>query len=599
MTTRATRAQRRRTVAALAVILAVLCAFVLRLIDIQVVHADDHVAEGVNAGNLGTTQVLAGARGDITDARGTVLASSVMVYDSQLDPKLIQDFEDEPDPKKKPKMDWAEASTRIARIVGVTGDEVRESVATALAANRESRYAKLVNGLSTEQYLALRDLKVDEGLAYIATVPRAVRVYPNGAVAGSALGFLDGSGKARYGVERIEDKCLSPQNGEITYLRGLGGVKIPGSEQITPAVDGGTVQLTLDSDLNWYLQQMISEEAQHQGAKSGTVTVVEVKTGKIRAMAEWPALDPNNVDGVPVDLWKSQIFTHTYEPGSTFKPITAATLLEEKAATPDTVVSAETRERFPNGANVGDAFSHPRYDYTLAGALIDSSNVALSKFGTMVSPETRYEYLKKFGVGEKTDVGWPGEEPGGVAQPQDWDNQTLYTTTFGQAFTVTPAQVVRAYQTLANDGERIGLSLVESCTDSDGTVHKTRTERERVVSAETASQVRRMLENVAVQGGLADAIAVPGYRIGTKTGTAQTPDGHGGYKAGVYETSIIGVAPIEDPQYVVMVTLDEPTRITSSAATASALQKALTQVLKTYRVAPSSQPMDELLPKFD
>lgn len=599
MTTRATRAQRRRTVAALAVILAVLCAFVLRLIDIQVVHADDHVAEGVNAGNLGTTQVLAGARGDITDARGTVLASSVMVYDSQLDPKLIQDFEDEPDPKRKPKMDWAEASTRIAGIVGVTEDEVRASVATALAANRESRYAKLVNGLSTEQYLALRDLKVDEGLAYIATVPRSVRVYPNGAVAGSALGFLDGSGKARYGVERIQDKCLSPKNGEMTYLRGQGGVKIPGSEQITPAVDGGTVQLTLDSDLNWYLQQMISEEAQHQGAKSGTVTVVEVKTGKIRAMAEWPALDPNNVDGVPASQWNSQIFTHTYEPGSTFKPITAATLLEEKAVTPETTVSAESRERFPNGANIGDAFSHPRYDYTLAGGLIDSSNVALSKFGTMVSPETRYEYLKKFGVGETTGVGWYLEEPGGVAPPQTWDNQTLYTTTFGQAFTVTPAQVVSAYQTLANDGERIGLSLVESCTDGDGTVHKIRTERERVVSAETASQVRRMLENVAVQGGLADAIAVPGYRIGTKTGTAQTPDGHGGYKSGVYETSIIGVAPIEDPQYVVMVTLDEPTRITSSAATASALQKALTQVLKTYRVAPSSQPMDELLPKFD
>ncbi|MGW9626766.1 peptidoglycan D,D-transpeptidase FtsI family protein [Microbacterium sp. NPDC055521] len=599
MTTRATRSQRRRTVVALAVILMVLGAFVFRLVDIQVVHADDHVAEGVNTGNLGSTQVIAGARGDITDAAGTVLASSVLVYDAELSPVLIRQFEEQTDKRKKPKLDWDAASERIARIAGLSADDLRGSLAEKLAEDPDSQYLPLARGLSTEQYLELRALKADQGLAYIAMTPRSVRVYPNGAVAGSALGFLDGSGAAQYGVERIADKCLTPENGEMTYLRGQGGVKIPGSEQITPATDGGTVELTINSDLNWYLQQMIAEEAQKQGAQSGTVTVVEVKTGKIRAMAEWPTVDPNDVDGVSSNLWKSQIFTHTYEPGSTFKPITAATLLEEKAVTSDTTVSAASRERFPNGANIGDAFSHPRYDYTLAGALIDSSNVALSKFGTMVSPETRYEYLKKFGVGEKTDMRWPAEEPGGVASPQKWDNQTLYTTTFGQAFTVTPAQVVRAYQTLANDGERIGLSLIESCTGSDGEVHRTHSERERVVSAETAAQVRRMLENVAVQGGLADAIAVPGYRIGSKTGTAQKPDGHGGYKAGVYFTSILGVAPIEDPQYVVMVTLDEPTRITSSAATAPALQKALTQVLKTYRVAPSSQPMDELLPKFD
>lgn len=599
MTTRATRSQRRRTVVALAVILTVLSAFVFRLVDIQVVHADDHVAEGVNTGNLGSTQVIAGARGDITDATGTVLASSVLVYDAELSPVLIRQFEEQTDERKKPKLAWDEASERIARIAGISADGLRERLTEKLAEDPDSQYLELASGLSTEQYLELRSLKADQGLAYIAMKPRSVRVYPNGAVAGSTLGFLDGSGAPQYGVERIANECLTPENGEMTYLSGQGGVKIPGSEQITPAVDGGTVELTINSDLNWYLQQMIAEEAQKQGAQSGTVTVVEVKTGKIRAMAEWPALDPNDVDSVPARLWNSQIFTYTYEPGSTFKPITAATLLEEKAMTPETTVSAESRERFPNGANIGDAFSHPRYDYTLAGALIDSSNVALSKFGTMVSPETRYEYLKKFGVGEKTDVGWYLEEPGGVAAPQTWDSQTLYTTTFGQAFTVTPAQVVRAYQTLANDGERIGLSLIESCTRSDGTVHRTRAEREQVISADTASQVRRMLENVAVQGGLADTIAVPGYRIGSKTGTAQKPDGRGGYKAGVYFTSILGVAPIEDPQYVVMVTLDEPTRITSSAATAPALQKALTQVLKTYRVAPSSQPMDELLPKFD
>jgi cell division protein FtsI (penicillin-binding protein 3) len=262
------------------------------------------------------------------------------------------------------------------------------------------------------------------------------------------------------------------------------------------------------------------------------------------------------------------------------------------------VVTAKGREQFPNGANIGDSFGHPLYHYTLAGALIDSSNVALSKFGTKVSPQTRYDYLKKFGVGTPTAVGFPEEVSGGVRDPKTWDNQTLYTTTFGQAYTVTPIQVASAYQTLANGGEHIDLSLVESCTDRNGVEHKTEVNKNRVVSESTAAQVRRMLENVAVQGGLANTVKVPGYRIGIKTGTAQVADGKGHYKSGVYYTSILGVAPIEDPQYVVMITMEEPTKITSSAATAPALQKALTQVLKTYRVAPSSTPMEAPLPKF-
>ncbi|REJ04629.1 penicillin-binding protein 2 [Microbacterium bovistercoris] len=592
MTTRATRSPRRRTVVALAVVLAVLGAFVVRLVDIQVVRADEHVEESRKTGNLGSTQPVAGNRGDIVDENGTVLASSKLVYDAQLDPWLITELEK----KDKAPMPWAKASTRIADITGLDADELRSEVAANLADNSDSRYYQLKKkGLSTDQYLDLKELE----LPYLALKSRAVRVYPNGAVGGNLVGFVNSNGDG-YGIEKLQAQCLAPRNGERTYLRGKNGVIVPGSDRETPAVDGGTVKLTIDSDLEWYLSQMIAEEAKIKGAKSATATVVEVKTGKIRAAAQYPALDPNDIDGTHPDYWRSQIFSHTYEPGSTFKPITAATLLEEGAATPLSVVSAKGRERFPNGANIGDSFGHPEYDYTLAGALIDSSNVALSKFGSKVAPEVRYDYLKKFGVGTPTAVGFPDEESGGVRDPRKkpWDNQTYYTTTFGQAFTVTPIQVASAYQTIANGGEHIDLSLVESCTDREGVEHTTEVTKKRVVSEDTAAQVRRMLENVAVQGGLADTVEVPGYRIGTKTGTAQVSDGKGHYKSGAYYTSILGVAPIEDPQYVVMITMEEPTRITSSAATAPALQKALTQVLKTYRVAPSSTPMEAPLPKF-
>lgn len=593
MTTRATRSPRRRTVVALAVILAILGAFVVRLIDIQIVKADDHVSQSLEFISRGVS--IPGERGSIVDSDGAVLAESVTVYDSNIDPKVMHLLET--DEKNPPKIPWGQAAQRIAEITGLDAETLRAGVEARNAENPESQWYELKNGLTTEQYIALRDL----GLKYLHFEARETRVYPNGAVAGNVIGYLDGSGEAQAGIEKLDAQCLAPTDGEESYRTGKDGVIIPGSETRTDAVDGGTVQLTINSDLQWYMQQMIAEEAQTQGAKGGTVTVVEVATGKIRAAAEWPTMDPNDLDAASADgTLDSKLFSYPFEPGSTFKAVTAAAVMENGGVTMTSpTVSASSKEKFDNGAVINDAFVHPTYNYTLAGALIDSSNVALSKFGTMVSPDVRYDYLQRFGVGEST-VGFPGEASGMLHPTNEWDNQSLYTTTFGQYFTVTAPQLAGAYQAIANGGEKIGLSLVESCTGADGeVVTPAATEREQIIKPETAADLTRMLENVAVQGGNADRIQVPGYRVTSKTGTAQVPDGNGGYKQGVYYTSMVGFAPVDDPQYVVVVTLDEPTRVTSSAATASAFQKAMTQTMKTYRVMPSSTPMDALLPKFD
>lgn len=592
MTTRATRGPRRRTVVALAVILAVLSAFVVRLVDIQVVSANEHIDDSLHVGELGYTETLYGDRGSIVDEGGETLASSVKVYDVQLSPSLIMQLENDPD--RPPKMPWDEAADKIAAITGQDADELRAAVADNLEDDPSSQYYQLAKGLSTEEYLELRDL----GLVYIAAKARETRVYPNGAVAGNVVGYVDNAGEGQAGIERMESACLAPENGERTYLRGKNGIVIPGSERTVDAVSGGSVQLTINSDLQWYLQQMIAEEAQKQGAKAGTVTVVEVDTGKIRAAAEWPSLDPNDLNASSPEDWGTRVFGTTFEPGSTFKAVTASAALDSGAADMKTTVSAAGNETFPNGAVINDAFQHGAYQYTLAGALIDSSNVAVSKFGTMVDSQTRFDYMQKFGVGSKT-IDFPREEGGVIHAPDNWDSQSLYTTTFGQAFTVTAPQVAGAYQAIANGGEKIDLSLIESCTEDDGTVVTPEApEREQIVSEQTATQVSRILENVSVQGGLSDQIEIPGYRVATKTGTAQKADA-GGYIAGKYFTSMVGFAPVDDPQYVVVVTLDEPTKVVSSAATASAFQKAMTQVLKTYRVSPSTEPMDELLPKFN
>jgi len=592
MTTRATRGPRRRTVVALAVILAVLSAFVIRLVDIQVVSADDHVEDSLQVGQLGDTVTLYGSRGSIVDTNGATLASSVTVYDAQLDPKVMKLIED--NAENPPKVAWAEAADQIAAITGQDAEEIRTGVAETLASDPSSQYYPLKKGLSTEKYLELRDL----GLVYLHMKPRETRVYPNGAVAGNLIGYVDSAGAGQSGVEQLEKQCLSPTSGERTYLRGKDGNVIPGSDRTVAAEDGGSVQLTIDSDLQWYLTQMISEEAQRMGAQSGTVTVVEVKTGKIRAAAEWPSLDPNDLNASSPDDWGTRLFTRTFEPGSTFKAITASAVLDSGAADLNTTVSAASRETFPNGAVINDAFVHGAENYTLAGGLIDSSNVTLSKFGTMVDPQVRFDYLQKFGVGEKT-IDFPREEPGELHPASEWDAQSLYTTTFGQHFTITAPQLAGAYQAIANGGEKIDLSLIESCTDGAGEVVKADAPaHDQIIKESTADTVSRILENVAVQGGLSKMVEVPGYRVAIKTGTGEVPDGNGGYKQGVYFTSMVGFAPVDDPQYVVVVTLDQPTKVVSSTATASAFQQAMTQVLKTYRVSPSTVPMDELLPKF-
>ncbi|MDY0909998.1 penicillin-binding protein 2 [Microbacterium sp. CFBP9034] len=593
MTTRSTRSPRRRTVVALAVVLAVLAGFIVRLIDIQVVNADEHVADSLDIAFRGS-QVLYGTRGQIVDETGQVLAGSVLQYDCQLDPLLVTQIDDEIEAGKSQATPWSEVSEDAAEITGQTPDEVRAIVTDALADDPASRFAYLKKRVDTEDYRALADL----GVPYIVCRQHPARSYPDGAVAGNLVGFVGTDGQPQEGLEKSYDDCLAATNGALAYERGKDGVVIPGTEREQPAEDGGTLALTINRDLQWYLQQLIGEQVQDMAAQRGGILVYEVKTGKVRAAAEFPTVDPNNVDASAVGDRTSEIFLGTFEPGSTFKGLTAATVIDAGGQTPASTVTASSREEFPNGARVQDSFQHPANLYTLTGVLIDSSNAGISKFSETVTPQTRYEYFKKFGIGEGTSSGYPAEQNGLLYPADQWGAQTTYNTSFGQAVTTTMPELARAYGAIANGGVKMPLSIIESCTDADGTVHEPeRAEPERVIKESTSAQMRAMLENVFLQAPYAKTVEIPGYRIAGKTGTGEKTDGNGRYKAGVYYTTMVGFAPADDPEYVVVVTLDEPTKVTSSAANATAFQKAMTQVLKTYRVMPATT-APELLPKF-
>ncbi|HWT32657.1 MAG TPA: penicillin-binding protein 2 [Microbacterium sp.] len=584
MTSRSTRSPRRRTVVALAIVLSIMVTFVIRLVDIQVVNAQTNIDDSLRYG-LGVTQTLTGTRGAIVDANGTTLASSTLKYDCQMTPVNVSDTKQGDGNGHTVSIPWSQMSDRIAAIIGSTGDKVRGLITDALAQNKYSQYALLQNGLSTEQYRKLMELGTD----FISCSPQPSRSYPNGAVAGNLLGFMGSDGKALAGLELSANQCLTPTNGKLSFEAGKDGVIIPGTESEKPAVDGGTLTLTIDTDLQWYMDQLIAQGVQKMGAKYGTITVTEVKTGKVRAMAEYPTVDPNDINASNPDAWYSKIFTDQFEPGSTFKGLLASMLIDKAGQTPTSTAIVSDPEHFPNGATVVDSFHHPTYDYTLAGVLIDSSNAGASVFSQRMSLAERYDFLKKFGIGTGSDIDFPGQTRGIVHPWQDWDNQMRYDTSYGQGLTTTVPELVEAYDAIANDGVRVPLSLVESCTTAAGKVIKpTRPESTRVISAKTSAQVREILENVAMQAVYKDLVKIPGYRIATKTGTGQISNGGKGYIRGRYYTTMIGFAPANDPQYIVAVTLDQPTAITSSTANASTFKAAMEQVLKTYRIMPST-----------
>nr|WP_165137943.1 penicillin-binding protein 2 [Microbacterium amylolyticum] len=578
-------------------VVVVLIAFVIRLFDIQVVRAQDHIDDSLRIGGFVGSDTLFGVRGSIVDDQGNALAQSTIRYRVAVDPVLAGDINRLDESGNAYVESWGHLAGRIGDILDMPGPDIERAVAESLDENPANRWLPLKADVSTQQY---RDL-VALGAPMLSMSAEKSRSYLNGAVGGNLVGFMSSDDTPLAGYELLENQCLQETDGKVEYQKSGDhdlDVMIPGTMRETPPVDGGTLHLTIDSDLSWYLLQMLKEEVETQRAQSGTITVLEVATGDLKAAVEYPTLDPNDPTAADPADRGSRIFSTTFEPGSTFKAVTTATLLDQGKATPLTQVTASSHETFPNGAAVGDAFSHPAYNYTLTGAMIDSSNVAMSKIGDLVDPQTRHDYLEAFGVGTLSSIEFIGEEPGILHPAENWDNQTHYTTTFGQTFTTTIPQVLSAYQTLANGGVKQPVHIVDGCELPDGTIEKADLpDGERVVSEEAAQQTVEILENVSAQGTLADQTAVPGYRIAAKTGTAQKSDGQGGYKRGVFFTSLIGMAPAEDPQYIVMVTLDEPRRVTSSAATAPAFQKAMTQVLKTYRVPPSEEPF-EPLPKF-
>ncbi|MER6749329.1 peptidoglycan D,D-transpeptidase FtsI family protein [Streptomyces fungicidicus] len=544
----------------------VMLAFVVRLFQVQAVDASTYAAKADQNRYVG--QVLAAERGEITDRHGVALATSEDAYDITADPTLFA-----PDELKIP--DGPEqAAALLAPILGQDQDDL---VRKLRPENEALRYVKLAGRQTPQVWKQIKDLKATlakqagaEGatanvLAGVLAVPTSKRVYPNSELAAGILGWVNAEGRGGGGVELQLEKRLAGEDGKIRYAQSGGRLVPTAGSSGTPAVPGSDVELTIDRDIQWAAQNAISEQVEESRADRGYVIVQDTRTGEVLAMANAPGFDPNDLSEADPEALGNAALQDAFEPGSTAKVLSMAAVLEENAATPGTHVVV------PNRLHRGDRLfkddiDHPTWYLTLNGVLAKSSNIgtilATGQLGKTQAQANKvlYDYLRRFGLGSQTGLGFPGETKGILAAPGDWSTSQQYTIPFGQGVSINAMQAASVYSTIANGGVRVEPTLVRGSKGPDGRFTPApEPERTRVVSEKTAKTLARMLESVVDdEEGTGTKARIPGYRVAGKTGTANRVDPATGKYHG-YTSSFAGFAPADKPRITVYCAIQNAT----------------------------------------
>lgn len=522
------------------------------------------------------TEVIPAVRGDIRDTNGKILARTLQRYDITVDQTAVAEFTRVKDDQSTEQVTPTQAVYDIADALSLPDTEVKN----ALDGDKTFNY--VARGVTPEQYGKIQDLN----LPYVYGQPTFQRSYPNGAVGGSIVGFLGGDNEALGGIEQTQDEQLRGVDGERRYEISGDGVRIPvAPQELQAAEDGADVQLSVDSDVQYFAQQAVSERAKELKAEWGSAVVMDIKTGKVLAMADSSTVDPNVPGKADAEDLGVRSVTHAVEPGSTQKILTTAAVMDQGIADPETEITVPPNLQI-DSEKITDAFDHGTQNRTVAGIIADSMNTGTVIMGAKMDKQTRHDYMADFGVGQSTGIELPGETSGILAPADEWDFRQQFTVLFGQGVSQSPLRTASIFQAVANDGVLIEPRLVESTEQADGTVTTSeQLEGKRVVSEDAAQKTLDVMETVVTEGGAPEA-AVPGYRVGGKTGTAEAPSDQGGYDG--YTTSFVGVAPMEDPQYLVGITLQRPEGDVHTIGVTETFSTIMEQVLHHYNVPPST-----------
>ena len=560
----------------------VMFVFGLRLVQVQALQAGDYRERAVN--EMEKVRTLQAPRGDITDIEGVPFARSVAATSIVVDQTQITDP--------------AKVAAFVAPILNLKVQEVQEAITGTRKWNMVARNAKPATWLklsdALDQYNSRFKAMSPDRIIGFFPERSYVREYPSGNLIASLIGFVNHDGVGATGLESSMNSKIKGIDGKYSYANGY-KAEIPGSQsEMIPAQSGTSIRLTVDRDIQWVASKAIADVVKSSRALSGTVIVMDPKTGHILAHATAPTFDPNDTTKVSLIAMRNPSVLDVYEPGSTGKVMTVAAAMEEKKITPETVLTIP--DKLKRSVKVfRDHEPHPTQRLTTAGILAVSSNTGSIKIGEMISNDKLYEYLTKFGIGSKTGSGLPGESRGILPKVADWSGTTAPTVAFGQGYSVTAMQPTSVFATIANDGVRVSPTVIAGTSDSSGNYTPTATrESVRVISPETAAQMRLMMESVVSANGTAPSAAIPGYRVAGKTGTAQRIDDTCGCYRG-YTASFIGFAPADKPAYVISVTIQDPKGLHWGGYLGGPVfKKVMSFVLQSKGIAPTGTVVDPL-----
>lgn len=525
---------RRRLGLATLALFAVFVLYASQLVKIQAVEADELAQTGFAKRQREAT--VPAMRGAITDVNGIALATTVPAFNLTIDQIRI--------------VDHKATAKQLAPILGIDHKLILERL------SGDQKFVYLARSVTPQIWDRVAKLKL--GGIYSERTTR--RVYPYADLAGNVIGFVGTDGSGLAGLEAGLESVLAGKDGLMRYEGGAAGRRIPATDFRTEAAIAGTgVRLSIDRDLQYVAQNALAKKVKEANADWGSVVVLEPATGRLLALASVPTVDLNNPLQSSITDRKNRAVTDMFEPGSTGKLMTFAAALEEKAITPTSKIKVPPR--LPRPSKVfNDHTPHGHLRLTANGVLAKSSNIGTILIAEkLANPTILHDYFVKFGIGQKTGLGFPGETNGILRTPSKWSNTTFPTMAFGQGYSTNAVQIASVFATIANNGVRMPISLVDGYVGVDGIYQPAAAKTGiDVVSAQTAKDLREMLESVVGPDGTAPSARISGYRVAGKTGTAQRSDQSCGgcYKG--FTASFIGMAPANNPSIVVAVIIDNP-----------------------------------------
>jgi len=479
-------------------------------------------------------------RGRILDRHGELLATNDVQYAIGLSPDFITDSED--------------LARTLAAVLTRPYDEMLVLTDTTNRTEDSPKYILVQRPVPAdigEKLLALKSEENGPDLRGLLVEPIQTRAYPGGKSAAQLLGFVGYDNKGYYGVEEFYDDLLAGHS--------VVGIKqvVPFDVALNPAPDhGADLYLTIDRDIQFVAEQVLASAVQTYGAESGTIIVMEPKTGRILSMANYPSFDPNNFLNEPEALRNNPAVGAQFEPGSGFKILTMAAALQSGIITPQSTY-LDTGYIEVGGVGITNWNQSAWGPQDMTGLLQHSLNVGSAWLSTKMGPGTFYDYMEAFGVGQPTNIDLSGEAAGHLKRPgdSDWYESDLGTNSFGQGVATTPVQLITAIAAVANGGAMMQPHVLERVVDEEAT-HITQPQvLGRPISTDVANQLAVML--AASLELEASKALVPGYRMAGKTGTAEIPI-PGGYDREKTIASFVGWGPIDDPKFIVLVKLDKP-----------------------------------------